>query len=88
MATESGHLTRLLPNLSAIDRIKLYNALANSGVTLGNAAASTVGFWGSAPIARPTVTAVSSSAATTTLNETRITRIETLLVTLGLVTTT
>lgn len=88
MTTESGHLTQLLSNLSSADRIKLHNALANSGVTLGAAATSTVGFWGLTPIARPTVTAVSSSAATTTLNETRITRIETLLVALGLVTTT
>ena len=88
MASESGHLTRLLSNLSSADRIKLHDKLADSNVKVGKSSTSTVGFWGLTPIARPTVTAVSSSAATTTLNETRITRIETLLVTLGLATTT
>lgn len=69
--------------------VRWYNGNpSGDGVGLGKTATSKVGFWGLTPIVRPTVVAVSSSGATTTLNETRITRIETLLVALGLVTTT
>lgn len=56
----------------------------NDGKVLGRDSTDKVGFWGKAPIVRPTLVPVSASAATTTLNETRITRIQTLLVNLGL----
>lgn len=55
----------------------------SAGVQLGKST-TLVGFYGATPIARPTLTPVSASTATTTLNETRITRIQTLLVNLGL----
>ena len=55
------------------------------GWLLGQSSTDKGGFWGLATtIVRPTLTPVSSSAATTTLNETRVTRIQTLLVNLGL----
>ena len=54
------------------------------GVCLGYDSGSKVGFFGATPIVQPTLTPVSTSAVTTTLNETRITRIQTLLVNLGL----
>ena len=56
----------------------------DDGKMLGRDALDKVGFWGTTPAVRPTLTPVSSSAATTTLNETRITRIQTLLVNIGL----
>jgi hypothetical protein len=60
----------------------------DDGTVLGQSATSKIGFYGlTTPIVQPTLTAVSASAATTTLNETRITRIQTALVSLGLVTT-
>ena len=54
------------------------------GQVLGKTSTDKLGVWNSTPIVRPTLTPVSASAATTTLNETRITRIQTLLVNLGL----
>ncbi len=75
-------------NSVTTSNVRWYNGNpTGDGVGLGKTATSKVGFWGLTPIVRPTVVAVSSSAATTTLNETRITRIQTLLVALGLVTT-
>ena len=56
----------------------------SDGARLGQSSTEKIGFWGSTPAVRPTLTPVSASAATTTLNETRITRIQTLLVNLGL----
>ncbi len=58
------------------------------GSLFGQSATDKIGFYGlTTPIVRPTLTAVTTSAATTTLNETRITRIQTVLANLGLVTT-
>lgn len=54
------------------------------GVCLGHDSLSKVAFWGTTPIVRPTLTPVSTSTVTTTINETRIKRIQTLLVNLGL----
>jgi hypothetical protein len=72
-------------NSVTTSNVRWYNGNpTGDGVGLGKTTTSKVGFWGLTPIVRPTVTAVSSSAATTTLNETRITRIQALLVTLGL----
>lgn len=56
----------------------------SDGQVLGQSSTDKISFWAGTPIVRPTLTPVSSSAATTTLNETRITRIQTLLVNLGL----
>ena len=56
----------------------------NDGAVLGYDASSKIGFYGATPQTQPSLTPVSTSAATTTLNETRITRIQTLLVSLGL----
>lgn len=56
----------------------------NDGKVFGHDSTDKIGFWGLTPIVRPTLTPVSTSAATTTINETRITRIQTLLVNLGL----
>jgi len=87
MATESGHLTRLLPNLQSQDREKLHNALAATGAKVGATATSKIGFYGKTPIARATVTAPTVIASTTT-NEAAIIAINTALVNLGLYTTT
>lgn len=58
------------------------------GTRLGQAATDKIGFFGLAtPIARPSVTAVTTTTATTALNETRISRLETALVNLGLIAT-
>lgn len=76
-------------NSVTTSNVRWYNGNpTGDGVGLGKTATAKVGFWGKTPIVRPTVVAVSASTATTTLNETRITRIETLLVAIGLVTTT
>ncbi len=72
-------------NSVTTSNVRWYNgAPTGDGVGLGKTILSKVGFWGTAPIVRPVLTPVSSSAATTTLNETRVTRVQTLLVNLGL----
>ena len=86
MATESGHLTRLLPNLQSQDRVKLHDALAATEAKVGKSATSTVGFYGATPIVRPSVTAVVTTATTGT-NEAAITRLYTAMVNLGLIVT-
>lgn len=48
----------------------------------------TVGFYGKAPITRPSVTWPNTGTATTTLNETKVNRLMTALVNLGLIVTT
>jgi len=55
-----------------------------AGVSLGKDSLSKISFYGTTPLVRPVLTPVSASSVTTTLNETRITRIQTLLVNLGL----
>ena len=57
------------------------------GCGLGKTSSSKVGFWGNTPIVRPAITAVGTATATTALNETRLGRLEAVLVTLGLITT-
>jgi hypothetical protein len=47
-----------------------------------------VGFYGTSPVARPSVTWPNTGTATTTLNETKVNRIMAALVTLGLIVTT
>jgi hypothetical protein len=53
------------------------------GVTGGK-----VGFYGTSPVARPSVTWPNTGTATTTLNETKCNRLMAALVTLGIIVTT
>lgn len=46
-----------------------------------------LGFYGTTPVTQPSITAVTTTTATTTLNETKIDRLYTALVSLGIVTT-
>jgi hypothetical protein len=65
------------------------NVLNAEGPNLiGNSATSKVGFFGTEPVNRPTVTWPNTATATTTLNETKVNRIMAALVTLGLIETT
>lgn len=77
MAHESGHLTRLLANLEESDRVKLHSRITDN----------TIGFFGTAPVSRPSITAVGTTTATTALNETKIDRLYTALRGLGLIDT-
>ncbi len=58
------------------------------GVQVGSATTSKVGFYGTAPVSRPSVTWPNTATATTTLNETKVNRIMAALVTLGIIVTT
>ncbi|MGI9489087.1 MAG: hypothetical protein ACR2RF_25020 [Geminicoccaceae bacterium] len=59
-----------------------------SGALLGQSSTDLIGFYGlTTPIARPSITAVATATATTTLNETKIDRLYTALRNLGLVDT-
>lgn len=61
---------------------------ASGGITVGAAATDKVGFFGKTPIAQPSVTWPNTGTATTTLNETKVNRIMTALVNLGIIVTT
>ena len=61
---------------------------APDGAQVGKAATEKVGFFGKTPIAQPSVTWPNTGTATTTLNETKVNRIMTALVNLGLIVTT
>ena len=84
----AGMLTRILTQLSAVDRVKFHDKLAADDVQLADSSTSKVGFYGTTPIARPAITAVATATATTTINEARIARIETALVNIGIIDTT
>lgn len=60
-----------------------YNA--PDGVQVGKATTEKVGFYGTAPVVQPSITAVATTTATTTLNKTKIDRLYTALVSLGIV---
>ncbi|KKL78564.1 hypothetical protein LCGC14_2023560 [marine sediment metagenome] len=63
--------------------------LNDDGTLFGQSSSDKIGFYGlTTPIVRPAMTAVTTTTATTALNETRITRLITALVNLGLVDTT
>ena len=65
-----------------------YNYLSDgrpAGTVLGNDSSDPVGFWGHAPAARPTITAVATATATTTLNETKINRLYAALKAIGII---
>lgn len=55
---------------------------------IGDASTDTLGFFGTTPVARPSVTWPNTGTATTTLNELKANRLMAALVTLGLITTT
>lgn len=60
----------------------------DDGVLFGRSSTDKIGFYGlTTPIVRPSITAVGTATATTTLNETRITRLYTALENLGLIET-
>lgn len=59
----------------------------DDGTVLGQAATSKIGFYNATPIVRPSITAVATATATTTLNETKIDRLYTALRNLGLIAT-
>ena len=58
------------------------------GVCIGTASTEKVGFYGTAPITKPSVTWPNTTTATTALNETKVNRIMAALVNLGLIVTT
>lgn len=58
------------------------------GAQMGSSATEKIGFFGKTPIAQPSVTWPNTGTATTTLNETKVNRIMTALVNLGLIVTT
>lgn len=58
----------------------------DDGTVLGQSSTAKIGFWGKTPVARPSVTAVATATATTTLNETRIVRLYVALKSAGIIT--
>ena len=78
MATESGHLTWLLSNLSGEDKIKLHSRIADTRV----------GFFGTTPVVQQALTVVATTtSATAAANKTEIDRLYAGLINLGLITT-
>ncbi|MGI9485405.1 MAG: hypothetical protein ACR2RF_05895 [Geminicoccaceae bacterium] len=67
--------------------VKQLSDSRSDGVQMGDSATDLCGFYGFTPVVQPAITAVGTATATTTLNETRITRLYTALVSLGLVNT-
>ena len=57
------------------------------GAQAGNAATEKFAFFGSTPVVQPAITAVGTTTATTTLNETKIDRLYTALRSIGLINT-
>lgn len=57
------------------------------GTVVGRVATEKVGFFGTTPVVQQAITAVGTTTATTTLNETKIDRLYTALINLGLITT-
>ncbi len=60
---------------------------ASGGMCVGLSATEKVGFFGTTPVVQQAITAVGTTTATTALNETKIDRLYTALINLGLVTT-
>ena len=67
--------------------VKQMSDLRSDGVQIGQSAADLVGFFGTAPIVQPSITAVATTTATTALNETKIDRLYTALLSTGLINT-
>ena len=59
----------------------------DDGTVLGQSASAKVGFYGATAIVQPSLTPTTTATATTAVNERRIDSIQTLLVNLGLCTT-
>lgn len=57
------------------------------GMCIGLTATEKVAFFGSTPVVQPAITAVGTTTATTTLNETKIDRLYSALRTIGLINT-
>lgn len=57
------------------------------GARLGQASTDKVGFFGATPVVQAAITAVGTTTATTALNETKIDRLYTALINLGLINT-
>lgn len=57
------------------------------GACLGLDSTEKVGFYGATPVVRPSITAVATTTATTTLNETKIDRLYTALRNIGIIDT-
>lgn len=57
------------------------------GCQIGGAATDKIGLFGATPVVRPSITAVATATATTTLNETKINRLYAALRTIGLIDT-
>lgn len=62
-----------------------YNSPA--GAQIGQSATEKIGFFGATPVVQQAITAVGTTTATTALNETKIDRLYTALINLGLITT-
>jgi len=58
-----------------------------TGAMIGQSASEKVGFFGITPVVQQAITAVATTTATTALNETKIDRLYTALINLGLITT-
>lgn len=67
--------------------VEYIGASASGGVCLGQSSTEKVGFFGATPVVRPSITAVATATATTTLNETKINRLYSALRTIGIIDT-
>lgn len=77
-----------MTNLVQTSNVRWYDGNAvGDGCGLGALSTSKVGFFGTTPVTRPAITAVTTGTATTTLNETRLDRMQAAFVTLGLIST-
>lgn len=59
----------------------------SAGVSMGATTTEKVGFFGITPVVQPAITAVGTTTATTTLNETKIDRLYAALETIGIIAT-
>jgi hypothetical protein len=60
----------------------------SAGLVVGQSATDKIGFYGTTPIVKPSVTWPNTATATTTLNELKANRLMAALVNLGLIVTT
>lgn len=68
--------------------IKYLDDNGPDGSIFGQSATAKIGFYGATPIVKPSVTWPNTATATTTLNETKVNRLQVALVNLGLIVTT
>lgn len=67
--------------------VEYLGANASGGMCVGRSATEKIGFFGTTPVVQRAITAVGTTTATTALNETKIDRLYTALISLGLITT-